>query len=109
MNGLSIDLSDGSPAVLHVGGELDALSADQFSTAYEEAVSAHSTVVVDMAELAFIDAAGLRAILRASECRNGADPLTLVNAPRVAWLFRVVGLEGLSSIDFVTEGDRVVG
>jgi anti-anti-sigma factor len=108
MNGLSIYLAEGSPPVLHVGGELDMANADEFSTAYKEAVSADANVVVDMAGLVFVDAAGLRAILRAADSRNGAGPLTLINAPRVAWLLGVVGVEA-SSIDFVTDGDGLVG
>jgi anti-anti-sigma factor len=108
MNGLSIHLSEGSPPVLHVGGELDMANADEFSTAYEEAISADANVVVDMAELVFVDAAGLRAVLRAADSRNGAGPMTLINGRRVAWLLGVVGLEA-SSIDFVTDGDGLVG
>jgi hypothetical protein len=34
--------------------------------------------------------------------------MTLINGRRVAWLLGVVGLEA-SSIDFVTDGDGLVG
>jgi hypothetical protein len=48
--------------------------------------------------------AGLRVILLAAESMNGQAPLTLVNAPRVAWLLKVLGLSELRSLD-IREGD----
>jgi len=106
MEGLSIQFADGSPPVLHVSGELDLATAEQFSAALQQALSAGSALVVDMADVTFVDAAGLRVLLQAAAARNGAGPLTLVNAARVARLLRLVGLEGLPSMD-VREGDAV--
>jgi anti-sigma B factor antagonist/stage II sporulation protein AA (anti-sigma F factor antagonist) len=109
MYGLSIDLADGSPPVLHVSGDLDMANAEEFATALKQALSADSTLVVDLAGLTFIDAAGLRVILHAAESRNGVGPLTLVNADRVAWLLEVVGMADLPSIDFAPGGGGHVG
>jgi anti-anti-sigma factor len=96
---LSIDLEEGSPPVLHVRGDVDLANADEFGAALREAMSADSTLVVDMGDVTFIDAAGLRVILHAAATRNGAGALTLVNAQRVAWLLELVGLEGTPSLE----------
>jgi anti-anti-sigma factor len=104
MDGLSIHIAEGSPPVLHVAGELDIATAGQFGRALERAVAADATLVLDLGDVTFVDAAGLHVILRAAECRNGGPPLVLVNAPRVARLLKVVGLEGMASID-VRDGD----
>jgi anti-anti-sigma factor len=109
MYGLSMRLAEGSPPVLHVRGELDMANAEEFGAALRAAMSADSTVVVDLAELTFIDVAGIRAIVQAAESRNGNGQLTLIHAPRVAWLFQVVGLEGISCIEFAADGDGHVG
>jgi anti-anti-sigma factor len=102
MNGLSIDLAEGTPPVLCVRGELDLATADEFRSALERAVSADPAVVVDMKDVTFIDLCGLRVILEAAESRNGRGPLRLVNAGRVAWLLDLAGLdEDKMSLDLV--------
>jgi anti-sigma B factor antagonist len=95
---LKTELVHGDPPVLQVAGEIDLATVDALRTALEEAVSTDPTVVVDMAGVTFLDVTGLRAVLQAAASRNGAGPLTLRNAPRVAWLLELVGLSGLSSI-----------
>jgi anti-anti-sigma factor len=99
MDGLSTHLVEGAPPVLHVAGELDMTTADLLGGALEQAFEGDPSVVVDMAGVTFVDAAGLRVILQAAKSRNGTGPLVVVNAPRVAWLLKLVGLEGLSTID----------
>jgi stage II sporulation protein AA (anti-sigma F factor antagonist) len=101
---LSAHLVAGVPPVLHVAGELDMTTADLLDAALRQALAFDPSVVVDMAEVTFVDAAGLRVILQAASSRNGAGPLTLVNAPRVAWLLKLVGLEGLPTIDVRGDG-----
>ena len=103
MDGLSMHIAEGSPPVLHVGGEIDLATAQDFADALEHAISADSKLVVDLADVTFIDAAGLHAILHAAHVRRFDGPLTLVNAARVAWLLRLVGLDGLPLI-VVREG-----
>src|SRR5262249_18340976 len=98
-NGLSIHLAEGSPPVLYVGGELDMTTADELRTALAQALAVDPSVIVDMAGVGFVDAAGLRVILQTASTRNGDGPLVLVNAARVAWLLKLVGLEDLPSID----------
>jgi len=104
MPGLSTDLADGSPPVLHVRGDVDMANAEQLSAALEHAFSVDPTVIVDMAEVTFIDGAGLRVILNAAESRDGVGPLTLVNASRVESLLQRVGLDEMPSINFASNG-----
>jgi anti-anti-sigma factor len=99
MDGLSISVTEDSPPVLHVAGELDIATAGQLGAALERAVSADPALVVDLGDVTFVDAAGLHVILQVAQRRNGGPPLVVLNAPRVAWLLEVVGLEDLPSID----------
>jgi anti-anti-sigma factor len=96
--GLAI-LEDGFPPVLHVRGDIDLATADELRLELETSLFTHPTLVVDMAEVTFIDAAGLRAILAVAESLNGAGPLTLRNAHRVSRLLKMVGLTGLACVD----------
>ena len=95
---LKTELVPGDPPVLQIAGEIDLATAEALQTALEEAVSIDPRVVVDMAGVTFFDATGLRVVLQAAASRNGAGPLTLLNAPHVAWLLELVGLSELSSI-----------
>ena len=72
-------------------------------------LSADSSAVVDMGDVTFVDASGLRVILQVANARNGAGPLTLVNASRVARLLKLVGLEGIRSIDVRGGDERLAG
>ena len=51
-----------------------------------------------MAGVTFFDAAGLRVVLQVAASRDGAGPLPLLNAPRVARVLELVGLSELPSI-----------
>ena len=95
---LKTEFVPGDPPVLQVAGEIDLATVDALQTALEEAISTDPTVVVDMAGVTFLDATGLRVVLQAGASLNGTGPLTLLNAPRVAWLLELVGLSELSSI-----------
>lgn len=102
---LKIELIQGAPPALRIGGEIDLSTAGQLRTALEKACAAAPDVVVDLAGVTFLDVAGLRALLEVAESRNGAGPLTLVNASRVKWLLELVGLSGWASIDIRDAGD----
>lgn len=90
---------NGSPPVLHLMGEIDLATCDDLRRALESALRADRKVIVDMGEVTFIDASGLRVILSVSESLNGSGPLKLINASRVARLLELVGLSELPCID----------
>lgn len=104
MEMITTRLETGNPCVLRVEGEIDLATADQLGEALDQALSATQAMVVDMAGVTFIDGAGLRVIVQAAESMNGRAPLTLVNAPRVAWLLKVLGLADIGSLD-IREGE----
>jgi anti-sigma B factor antagonist len=93
MEGLSIDLAEGSPPVLYVRGELDMATAGQLRAAIDEAVCADADVLVDLGGVTFVDLSGVRAILDAAHARNGQGPVKLVHAPRVAWILDLLGVD----------------
>ena len=95
---LKTEFIEGDPPVLRVDGEIDLSTADLFRTALEDAVSTHPNVVVDLARVSFLDAAGLRVLVQVAATRNGAGPIPLVNAQRVAWVLDLVGLSSSPSI-----------
>lgn len=92
MDVLSTEVQEGSPPVLYVRGELDIATADEFRSALKPTTS-DPAVVVDMSGVSFIDLTGVRVILEAASHRNGDGPLRLVNAPHVARLLDLIGLD----------------
>jgi anti-sigma B factor antagonist len=102
---LETEFVHGDPSVLRVDGEIDLATADTLRAALEQALSTDPSCVVDMAGVTFFDATGLRVVLEAAACRDGAGPLTLLNAPRVAWLLELVGQSELSSIVIRDSGE----
>jgi anti-anti-sigma factor len=95
-NGLA-SLEYGCPSVLHLRGEIDLAVADDLRAGLEQAQAADPAFVIDMAGVTFIDARGLRVILDVAAERK--TPLTLVNAPLVARLINLVGLQETTCID----------
>jgi anti-anti-sigma factor len=93
-------VEEGPPRVLHVVGEIDLATVDRFRAELEAATSRGSRAMVDLAEMTFIDAGGLRVILQVAQAMNGGGPLVLVNAERVEQLFDVVGMADLPWVEF---------
>lgn len=62
-----------SSDALEVSGELDMASADDFREFAKGAIDPAREVVLDIADLAFLDSSGVRAILRLAEtaCPHG--------------------------------------
>ena len=105
---LKTEFVEGDPSVLQVDGEIDVATADQLRGALQHAFAIDPTALIDMGGVTFFDAAGLRVVLQVAESRNGAGPVTLVNAPRVARVLELVGLADLPCIIIRDEG-RVGG
>lgn len=99
MDLLRTALAEGDPSVLHVAGEIDLSTADQLREALAVVVASDSEVVVDMTDVTFVDASGLRVLVQVAGSLNGRGPLVLENASRVEWLLDLVGTD-TSRFDF---------
>jgi anti-sigma B factor antagonist len=98
---------DGS-VCLRVQGELDLATACELRQACEVvecALRPGVSVVVDLAELRFVDAAGLGALVRLrNRLRSAGADLTVVDpSPQVRRVFEHAGLGGILDADAATE------
>lgn len=78
--------------VIHLEGEVDMFTADQFRMRLEEVVASHpAALVIDLSGAAYIDSTGLGIILRA--VRKMSGKLGVVSPrDRITRLFQAVGL-----------------
>ena len=82
--------------IVRLAGELDLVTAPAFADALRKA---NSEIVVDFADLTFLDAAGVGVLAQASErAKRDDDNLVVVNAgPLAQRVFEVTGLDHLLS------------
>lgn len=86
--------TQGAATVVEVSGTVDAVTAPRFAEALQDEVAAGRTqVVVDLADVAYISSAGLRAVLaalKAARAAGGDLRLARAGAP-VAQVFDLAG------------------
>jgi anti-sigma B factor antagonist len=84
----------GHRVLVRLRGELDIVTAPAFADALNQT---NSEIVVDFADLAFVDASGLGVLAHASErAEQDGDQLIVVNAgPLAQRMFTVSGLDHL--------------
>jgi anti-sigma B factor antagonist len=95
---LAVCISTGSCARIAVSGELDLASVPAFQAAVGcLELPCRRRTVLDLSRLAFIDVAGLRAVLDMhAQCLNAASALTIVPGPRnVQRVFELTGADRL--------------
>jgi anti-sigma B factor antagonist len=82
---------------LHPRGEVDMATMAAFERTLDHGIGTNRDLVVDLSELTFIDAAGLRALARAADrVRGEGRRLHLVGPSRsLGRLLRLVGLGDL--------------
>ena len=88
----------GPDALIAVSGELDLAAVPVFEAAIQRLdMPSVRRAVLDLRRLAFIDAAGLHAVLDLhAACRNVSTPLTIMPGPRqVQRVFQLIGADGL--------------
>ena len=72
----------GGCAVVHAGGEIDASTVHALDAAISEAASLASNVVVDLAQVTFVDSSGLGALIVARHsAREHRGSISLVAPP----------------------------
>ena len=88
------------PDTVHLDGEIDMHSIPRLEAAFADVVAAGGPISVDMANVTFIDSAGLHFLARVAGSMNGAAPLALLNVPpRVLRVMEIVGMTELPSIE----------
>lgn len=95
------DRQEGSVSVLEVGGEVDLYTAPKLREKLVELVAAgHTTIVVDMTGVEFLDSTGLGVLVGGlKRVRSHDGSLSLVcNEERVLKLFRITGLTKVFAI-----------
>jgi anti-sigma B factor antagonist len=94
----------GRSTVVEIDGELDLASSPQLKQALEQAWrNGSDEVVLDLGKLRFMDVAGLRVLLRATQCaeERGTD-LVMTNIRRP--IRRVLTLTGMNGLLPIREG-----
>jgi anti-sigma B factor antagonist len=95
---LAVRVSPGPYAVIELSGELDLAGAPALESAVRDLeLSTVKDAVLDLRRLAFIDAAGLDAVLELyAECLNCATALTIIPGPgSVQRVFELTRLDRL--------------
>ena len=87
--------------VIKLVGELDLAAAAAFGDAVERAIGSSPRVVVDAAELTFIDSSGVNALVRAQRWATDSSVDLVVRAPdrRVRTVLEITGIDALLSIE----------
>jgi anti-sigma B factor antagonist len=101
----AVRISAGREALIEASGELDIASASTFHAAVRNLdLSRHERVVLDLGGLAFMDAAGLHAVLDLhEECVNVSAALTVLPGSRqVQRVFELTGADRI--VGFRTSG-----
>lgn len=92
---------DGPSIVLRLSGELDAHAASDLDRAMDEVSTRRPTsVVLDVADVSFIDSSGLRSLMRAHGAVLGGERLQL-RSPQPATL-RLLDITGLTGQFLIT-------
>jgi anti-anti-sigma factor len=87
--------------VLHIFGDVDCLSAEEFAVAIEEAITVDEMLIVNLTRCRYMDTTGLSTLVRAKK-RFGSSLMVLVKANTlIERLFRMTGLDGVLPV--VTE------
>jgi anti-anti-sigma factor len=92
---------DGPECTIKLAGELDAAVVDRLRRAFADAEERGTRkVVVDVAELRFIDSTGIQALVGAAQATNGHGRTLVVARPRgdVERIFELVALDKLLTI-----------
>ena len=89
---------DGVP-VLRLRGELDIVTAPQFGTVLADVCNSGVSVVVNLAQLSFMDSSGLTVMTRHTELSESGSRLVLAGVPRnILRLLEVTGFDRVFAI-----------
>jgi anti-sigma B factor antagonist len=97
---------DGGHLIVTLRGELDAVDAASVAAALTAVAARNPRIIIDLAELEFIDCSGLRVLARAREQARQCGGDLLLAAPRrqVSRILALTGLAGVFSIHISLAG-----
>ncbi len=95
-----------APPGIRIAGEIDYHAADTLALALAEALRIDTDITVNLADLAFIDAACSRMILEAARALGGTRTMILRCAPPIARWFTLLGASDLADVQVVRADDR---
>ena len=88
------------PGTVQLEGEIDMHSIPRLEASFADVLAAGGPISVDLANVTFMDSAGLHFLARVASSMNGAAPLVLLNVPpRVLRVMEIVGMTELPSIE----------
>jgi anti-sigma B factor antagonist len=110
---MSLGLTNHSDvAVITVSGELDLSTAPLLTDLVERVAADHpGRVVIDMANVTFLCAAGLTALLRANETVSAAGRRLILRAPsrQTQRILAITGTDDFFQFDTVVTGRNALG
>lgn len=108
---------EASACVVSLSGDLDLLVADELRLTLQQATDEHRNLVLDLAEVRFVDSMGLGVLVRAAQAARNNGGVTCVAAPSAFFLtvLQTMRLErvfqGFRSVDealaWLDDRDRV--
>jgi anti-anti-sigma factor len=87
----------GDSVVVHVGGDMDVATCDQFREEVSPLVDTGSDVVIDLAEVPFMDSVGISAILATRRALLAHGGSLTVRSPSGA-VHRLLDLTGVAEL-----------
>lgn len=89
----SFRMHPGSDGVFYLAGELDIASGDTLEATVQASLNGKADVVLDVADLTFVDSAGIRAFIRLAK-QSAPRPVVLRNPQaNVARVLEIVRIE----------------
>lgn len=95
---LHIERRSGAVEVVLVSGELDLCTSPHLATALRDAQRTGADVIVDLEDVAFMDCAGLRVLLAASQNSGPAAFSVTPGRRQVQQLFELTGTRALLTV-----------
>ena len=88
------------PTVLHLSGELDVNGAATFAAALEPLIARRGVILLDLADLTFMDSTGINALCQAAQRLGQRGRIILLQPkPSVRRVIEIAGLDGVLEIN----------
>jgi anti-sigma B factor antagonist len=100
----SIERRDGE-VMIFVGGEIDVANSQRLREVIEPCIAVRTPLIIDLADVAFIDSSGLKILLWAQDAMEGHDAILMLKNPSTS-VIALLAATGLDSMFHVTTDVR---